>query len=362
MRLRKLTMMATVMGLAIPLASPGHADEWEENTRLYEDDAWYDVSEWFDGNDYNPTDEAIGRWDNETYDPAEDVGTDQDNDVDWSDTDYGYAQNDTADNDWYYDYYQDDYSDWEDSNNDGFYEYSTQYYDTDNDGIYDAYASFYDTDGDGVYEDSSYFFFTETNALTNEQNKRKARSQQKTRRSERVEMQGKIASMKKIETPAGENLIVQLDRQQDGQSMKVDLGPAKAFAQMPAAGDTISAEGPKIVIGDHTILLAQKATVNDKEMEIDRSNRRVDGKIVGTKEGDVLGTAHLFAKLETKEGKYCMVDMGPSESIQEKLSDGTQVEVRGPAVRVDDRRLIMADSFTVDGEKTNVDRTMSLVN
>jgi hypothetical protein len=34
----------------------------------YEDDAWFDISEWLDGNDYNPTDEIAGKWDDETYD------------------------------------------------------------------------------------------------------------------------------------------------------------------------------------------------------------------------------------------------------------------------------------------------------
>ena len=59
----KRMMLAAAIGaaMAFPVATLQADDEFGDNTPYYEDDAWYDVSEWFDGNDYNPTDEAIGR-------------------------------------------------------------------------------------------------------------------------------------------------------------------------------------------------------------------------------------------------------------------------------------------------------------
>ncbi|MCY7325280.1 MAG: hypothetical protein LH605_04020, partial [Microbacteriaceae bacterium] len=44
-----------------------------------------DVTEWFDGNDNNPSDEKFGRWDDEVYQADKDTGTDVDSD--W----YGYS-------------------------------------------------------------------------------------------------------------------------------------------------------------------------------------------------------------------------------------------------------------------------------
>ena len=108
--------------------------EWETTTPYYEDDAWYDVSEWFDGNDYNPTDEEFGEWDDEIYQYDPD-STDTDND--WN---FGYDR--TADNDdWFYDYYDDGaytVNDYE--SGDDLYDFGSRYYDFDGNGVYDAYA------------------------------------------------------------------------------------------------------------------------------------------------------------------------------------------------------------------------------
>jgi hypothetical protein len=55
-------------------------NEFGSNTSYYEDDGWLDVTEWFDANDYNPTDEKLGRWDDEAYQADKDTGTDVDSD------------------------------------------------------------------------------------------------------------------------------------------------------------------------------------------------------------------------------------------------------------------------------------------
>lgn len=70
MNTRKKRMMlaaALSAAVALPITCVRADNEFGANTPFYEDDAWYDVSEWFDGNDYNPTDEAIGRWDDEVF-------------------------------------------------------------------------------------------------------------------------------------------------------------------------------------------------------------------------------------------------------------------------------------------------------
>lgn len=48
MRMISLTFAAILF--AFGATAGASADEWEENTPYYEDDAWYDVTEWFDGN------------------------------------------------------------------------------------------------------------------------------------------------------------------------------------------------------------------------------------------------------------------------------------------------------------------------
>ncbi len=99
-----------------------------------------------DGNDYNPTDESFGEWDDEKFDFAENrTSIDVDNDT-W----YGYG-NELKNDDWFYDY--NDY---------------------DNDGLYAAMVSYSDWDLDGQYDDYNYYSFGD--AGTDEQ-KEKARNE-----------------------------------------------------------------------------------------------------------------------------------------------------------------------------------------
>jgi len=82
--LRSLVATAAVsFPLACTPVAMGQTGDFDPEDRgsKVEDDAWYDISEWFDGNDYNPTDEAIGRWDDEIF-SYEDARTSSDSDND----------------------------------------------------------------------------------------------------------------------------------------------------------------------------------------------------------------------------------------------------------------------------------------
>lgn len=341
-------LLAAALGLAMPVVS--HAqDEFGASTPYYEDDAWYDVSEWFDGNDYNPTDEAIGRWDDEAYGTT-DVGTDRDSeigDIDWAENDYGYY-GDTADDDWYYDYYDYGYSDWADTDLDDTYEYSSQYYDYDNDGVYDAVASFYDTDGDGLYEDTSYFVLSESDGQ--DANRQQAAQGQKNRSSQKYSVSGTIEAIKDVKTPAGEHVVVRVKAADSGNLYAVDLGSAKGLAEQLTLNNQLTATGPVMKVGDHQVMLAQSVETAGQQQQIDRSNRQFSGTVVDTRTVKVRGTEHQLVKLETENGKKLLVDLGAKESIQANLSKGQQLQVSGPAARVGDRRLLIATSLTQNGK------------
>jgi hypothetical protein len=155
------------------IATTASADEFETRTPYYEDDAWYDVSEWLDGNDYNPTDETIGRWDDETYD-AETAGSDSDNDAD-----QGYTQNKHSNNnDWFYDNFDNRKSSvYSGPNRENVYSYRWDYFDYDRDGYYDAVTSLYDTNNDGSYDQFKYYAFSSSGA-DGEQQSRKTQGQE----------------------------------------------------------------------------------------------------------------------------------------------------------------------------------------
>ena len=356
-------LLAATLGIVTPMAiglNQARADEeWTEDTLLYEDDAWYDVSEWFDGNDYNPTDEAIGRWDNETYDVDEALtSTDQDNDIDWSDTAYGYYDGVGADDDWFYDYYDYGYYDYADYDADDDFDYTSQYYDYDHDGIYDAFASYTDTDGDGLFEDMNYYSFSSDESMSDEKEESMtdAKEKQASRQNKMTVIAGTIDKAKKVQTPNGVNLIVHLNDDSQNESMLVDLGPADEFKQMPKLGQKLTAKGVKFKAGDKTILLAQKLMRDSVTVTVNRSGRSYTGTIDGLMTAKVRGQNHRLAKVSTDQGKKLLVDMGPAEGLNADISEGKRVTVEGPAVKVNDRLMLIATEVEIDGDTVDIQR------
>jgi len=360
---RRRMVLAAALGLCIPTATTVNIvqadDEWEESTRYYEDDAWYDVSEWFDGNDYNPTDEALTRWDNETWDASDEMtDSDSDSDVDWSDADYGYyADND---DDWYYDYYDYGYADYGDYDYDDTFDYTASYYDYDDDGIYDAFASYTDTDGDGFYDDMNYYAFSDANSSNSDQAKKSmedARQNQKSQRSKMTSFTGTIKKAKKVKTPASTNVVAQLSDSSSGKTMLVDMGPADGFDEMPRIGQSVMAKGVPYKAGDKTVLLAQKLERNGATETIDRSGREYTGTIDKTLTSKIRGQEHTLAKVTTDTGKALLVDMGPSKSLKGDLNKGNSVTLKGPAVKVNNRLMLIATEVETNGKSMEIQRT-----
>ncbi len=363
-RTRRRWVLAIALGAMTPVAgllSQASADEeFGSNTPYYEDDAWYDVSEWFDGNDYNPTDEAIGRWDGETYGTSDAlVSSDGDNDINWSDSDYGYfADNNAANSDanWFYDYYDYGYTDFGDYNNDGTWDYTATYYDYDKDGVYDSVSEYVDTDRDGVYETYNYVTFSDPNTDQDPKNQMKSQSDQKSRSSQVVMRQGSIKSAKKVKTPHGTNIVVALTDTKKGDNVIVDLGSADQYDTMPRLGQDIAVEGTTFKAGEKSVLLASKVTRDDKKQMIDRSGREFTGTVDDLKTMKVRGKTHQFARIMTDNNKKLLVDMGQQDKLKLDVKKGSKVSVTGPAVKVKDRVMLIAREISSNGKSVEVER------
>ncbi len=353
----RLWIALAVIGLAsFPVSL--RAEEWEESSPYYEDDAWYDVSEWFDGNDYNPTDEAIGRWDDETYDAADAAtSSDQNNDIDWTSSSYGYYSGN--DDDWYYDYYDYGYQDYGDYDRDNNFDYTTSYYDYDNDGMYDAYASYWDNDGDGLYEDMNFYSFssvTDDNADQAKKSKEKAKSMQKSQQAKMASITGTIKSAKKVKTPASTNVVVQVNDSSSGKSMIVDLGPAKDLGTMPRLGQTLTASGFTFKAGEKSVLLAKELERDGTTTQVNRSGRSYTGTIEKTMKSKVREQEHQLVKIHTDQNKKLLVDLGPAQNSDLAVSEGTKITVKGPAVKVKDRAMLMATEVQANGKTIPIKR------
>lgn len=345
---RMLFSAALAAAFAIPVAG-ARADEFGSNTPYYEDDAWYDVSEWFDGNDYNPTDEAIGRWDDEVFTFADNAtSTDSDNDGGLFYGDYGYNNDTESDSDWFYDYYDDGYSYWGNR-------YFSNYYDTNDDGLYDAYASYIDTDGDGFYEEFNYYAF-ESQSDGQDNSKEQAKNQQKELKSQKLSVSGNVEETKTVQVRDREHLVAMVNTKQ-GNSLAVDLGPNQKETSVQK-GDQLTASGHRLKVGDKSILVASDASTKNGSVQIDRHGKKYDGTIEKTKTIDIRGVEHTLAKVKTADGKSMMVDLGPAQNRQAKLTEGEEITVQGVPLKVNDRVVLMARKITQDGKSAEIDRQM----
>ncbi|QEG37067.1 hypothetical protein [Bythopirellula goksoeyrii] len=361
------------------------AEEWEQQTPYYEDDAWYDVSEWLDGNDYNPTDETIGEWDDETYN-WDTSDSDANNDQ------YGYDNANSSD-DWFYDYSDDNsHADYGTADESGRYSHSNQYYDYDKDGYYDATSSQYSNREQGLSDGYVLYLFTVTPAgsdsnsqnaknysnardsQSDDRSNKQARNQKSDSDMKKHQIKGQVQKTKKLQVRKGpERLIAQVSADQ-GKTYVVDLGRADQFHQQGQSndqqsqdsgetklqvkeGDQISSSGPMMKVGDKHVLVAQTAKIgNQNENEIDRSSLKLKGEVSKVKTTKIRGHECQLAILKTDSGKKALVDLGPKDELDTEIAEGDQIQVSGIPVKVKDRSLILAKSVTKDGEQTKIDR------
>lgn len=374
--MKRCIAILTVVVLGVGGTLSTSAGEWEKSTPYYEDDAWYDISEWFDGNDYNPTDEEFGEWDDETYQVDDDVDTDDDRVQAGNENDrwYGYNTSTNANDNWFYDYY--DYgNDSYDKFRNGLYLSGMRYYDYDNDGTYDAFASWHDRDADGLYDDYNFYTLSEdspeskqkSNETKKSQGKQKQpaqgqaqqreqQAQQEVPKSSRsVTISGEVEATKKVNVRGNEHLVAAIKH--DGKSMPIDLGRADQLKDVKLdSGQKVTASGMKLVVGDKSILLVRTLDVNGKQVQIDRQRRQFHGEVVSTRKAKVVGREHLIAIVKGDKGNKVAVDFGPADKLNVDIAAGQQLTFSGAPVKVKNKSMLMANSIQHDGQTVPIDR------
>jgi hypothetical protein len=355
-------LFGTVASAVCIAASPvAIAAEWEESSPYYEDDAWYDVTEWLDGNDYNPTDEQFGEWDNEVYD-SDSLEYDYDDD-----DRFGYNSDDQPDN-WFYDYWEPNYWTYDGDRSDAdSYDYAYSYYDYDGDGIFDSYTSYYDWNDDGWFEDVDHYTFDswtdETRTAStdrqsqNQQSPGNQSAQASRQSSKRHKISGQVTNKKNVAVRGVTHVVVQV-KQQDGKHIAADLGPQSGLKNVNVAKDSqITAQGLLTKAGDKPVLLARSITIDGSSHQLDRQPRKFEGTVVSTRQIPVRGQQHTLVVMKTEAGKQRLVDLGRSDRLQElDLRKNAQISVRGVPLKVNDRPLVMAHSVESDGTSVSIDR------
>ncbi|GAA5505817.1 hypothetical protein [Novipirellula caenicola] len=327
MTVRKLA--ACLLPLLMISSAPAQNDrEAADVGSRYEDDAWYDVSEWFDGNDYNPTDEAIGRWDDERFDYYDkQTSSDNDNDDEMVSAEEFYGED-----------FDDGYATYRDDDGDGTYESMSRYHDTDGDYLHDSYATYRDDDGDGLYDNYDFSQIAGENAV---HRSNVAQSTQKGLSGKSHTVSGTVEQTKMVKRLGEVSLLVNA-KTDDGKSMWVDFGDGGRSLQL-FEGDTFTASGPMVKRGDKDVLVATTIERQGKKRQIERTGRRFTGTVQSTRKANVKGNEHLVVKLDTEDGKKLTVDMGDPAAAKD-LKEGSKVTVTGVPVKVGDRVILIADS------------------
>lgn len=313
----------------------------------YTNRTWQQLRPWIQRNRVAPLARAAGAVRDtvrETVDAATAIGDGQ----------FGYRDRDPR-NTWFYDYYTYTptyYSyDVEDR-----YSNAIRYFDADGDGVYDYRSSFRDSDNDGTYDsyDRTDFYSPNTTDLPKERSvARQHDSYFGPEDTRRYSVEGKIEITKKANVNGRENLIVGI--KEDGQMVAIDVGPADAIrGRNVEVGATIAATGPKEMIGEKNVIIAERLRVNGKLIEIQRPHgTQVDGVVLDVKTTSVGDGDHYFAILES-DGERHLVDLGPTTSYDMTLAPSTKVTVRGIPVRVQENRVLMATQVQVGGQTVTI--------
>jgi len=330
-------LLAVTIALA-GLAPMGFAQdvEFSDRSPYYEDDGWLDVTEWFDGNDYNPIDEAWWRWDDDVYQsPRKDTGSDSASE--W------YDNSVRDDNDWFYDHYDaPTYSNY----GNGVYPYGARYYDYDGDGLYDAQVSHSDSDGDGIYDRHDYYTFTDTS----KPNQQKKMMDEAQRSSKEQTLSGKILKVKEVQTRGGKHLCVQV--QQQDKTIVADLGKVNSLESLNLKeGDQISVKGLMSKVGEHTVMMARSIDSAGKQMDINRERGKITGTIVDSRKVKIRGMEHQLAMVDVPNRGKVAVDLGHADKFTMDLSKGKELTFSGLPVKVKGKALLMAQSVQ-NGDKT----------
>lgn len=331
-----LRSLVATAAISVPVGAGSNAFaqtgdyEPEERGAKVEDDAWYDVSEWFDGNDYNPTDEAIGRWDDEVF-SYEDARTSSDSDND---------QPIIPASAFFSDDYNESYITYDDRDQDGNYERASRYIDSDGDDLNDAYVTYEDEDGDGMYDSYDYSELGSTgkNAVPPSEI---AQSVKEGLSGKRHALKGKIQEVTTVNR-ANEFAMMMEVQQENGDQVWVDLGGHATGIQL-FKGDQATFFGPMMKQGDKSIMVATEVrTPKGDRYKVERSGNRYQGTVESTKTAKVKGEEHVVVKLKNDNGKMMTVDMGLA-SEQDKPSEGDEVTVTGVPVKIGERVILIAD-------------------
>lgn len=171
----------------------------------------------------------------------------------------------------------------------------------------------------------------------------------------RYTITGKIDAKKTGRVNGTDFLIVRV-KQRDDQSVVVDLGPAENWSEIKLqVDDSISATGSMEKIGDKAILMAEVATISQKQIRIERPSPTFTGTVEEVTSAKVSDSQHVFVVVATQDGNQ-IVDLGPVDSLKVTVTPKAKIVVHGVPVRMHDHQVVLAEQIDLDGHSHSIPR------
>ena len=210
------------------------------------------------------------------------------------------------------------------------------------------------------YYDEPWFYEQRDPAYTMPMTTARSESVRPAARDEEY-VKGTVRGLKQIRNrqSGGQNTVA-LVGLNDGRRIIADLGPTRetlnfAFTQ----GDSIKIGGQRETIGPYSVLMAHDIQSGANRVRLHRDTtwreadyRQVDGRIDQFRDIRVRpsGQLHRAAAVRTDDGRFAIVDMGPSpaENVPANAAPGDRIVATGQVVHVGNYPVLLADRMSIN--------------
>jgi len=166
-----------------------------------------------------------------------------------------------------------------------------------------------------------------------------------------VRLEGTVDQVDQKEV-AGRSRQVVVVTTKGGNTVRLDMGPAKNSELKLQKGDAIRAEGALTQLDSkQPLILAERVTKGDKSYTApryrsDMKTVQVTGKVTEVATDQVLGKQHHILTLQTNDQQKLTVDAGPSDDQSLDFETGATLNVEGVMLDLQQGNLIVADSVS----------------
>lgn len=92
----------------------------------------------------------------------------------------------------------------------------------------------------------------------------------------------------------------------------------------------------------------------------DSREQSITGRVQKTKRVSVTDNRNLVVELNKQNGGRCLVDLGAVGDLSDlNIEQDDRISIQGPTIKVGDRRILLAQQLTMNGETQQISRSTS---